>query len=370
LKNKKVAQYGLFRKKLIVKLFTVFCVSTLGIILVRSLVTGKAGQLIADLIAVWLRLDEVTAARIYFLTVGNLTEPLMAIVILIAMFVSLVLFSKHFTAYFNELADKLDELIENGDTDIKLSPELGYLENKFVKLQQKQERERHNALVAEQKKNDLVIYSAHDIKTPMTSIMGYLILLDDNPDLPREDRKKYIGIALKKTQELNSMIHELFEITRYNLHDVALNQTEIDLFSMLDQMKAEHYPELQSRNKSIEISGDENVFVYADAEKLARAFNNLIKNAVLYGDNGSAITIQIQHEKEMAIIHFKNKCRPLPESQLKRIFDQFYRADHSQTGSGLGLAISKEILLLHNGSIDARNYDEGIEFEVKIPAIY
>ena len=107
MKNKKVAQYGLFRKKLIVKLFTVFCVSTLGIILVRSLVTGKAGQLIADLIAVWLRLDEVTAARIYFLTVGNLTEPLMAIVILIAMFVSLVLFSKHFTAYFNELADKL-----------------------------------------------------------------------------------------------------------------------------------------------------------------------------------------------------------------------------------------------------------------------
>ena len=111
MKNKKVAQYGLFRKKLIVKLFTVFCVSTLGIILVRSLVTGKAGQLIADLIAVWLRLDEVTATRIYFLTVGNLTEPLMAIVILIAMFVSLVLFSKHFTAYFNELADKLHKIL-------------------------------------------------------------------------------------------------------------------------------------------------------------------------------------------------------------------------------------------------------------------
>lgn len=368
--NKKVSQYGLFRKKLIVKLFMVFCISTLGIILVRSLVTGKAGQLIADFIGMWLRLDEVTATRIYFLIVGNYTEPLMAIVILIAMFVSLVIFSKHFTFYFNEVAEKLDELIENGDTDIKLSPELGYLENKFIRLQQRQERLRHKALLDEQKKNDLVIYSAHDIKTPMTSIMGYLILLDNNPDLPQEDRKKYIGIALKKTQELNSMINELFEITRYNLHDVTLNQTEIDLFSMLDQMKAEHYPELCNGDKLMEISGDENVFVSADAEKLARAFNNLMKNAVLYSDRGSTISVQLQRDNDKAVIIFKNKCRPLPEEKLKRIFDQFYRADNTQAGSGLGLAISKEIVLLHNGSICAENYEEGINFIVKLPAIY
>lgn len=370
MKNKKVSQYGLFRKKLIIKLFSVFCVSALGIVLVRSLVTGKAGQLIADLIARWFRLDELTATRIYYLAVGNYTEPLMAIVILIAMFVSLVIFSKHFTSYFNEVTEKLDELTENSDADIKLSPELGYLENKLIKLQQKQERHRHKALLEEQKKNDLVIYSAHDIKTPMTSIMGYLILLDDNPDLPREDRKKYIGIALKKTQELNSMINELFEITRYNLHDVTLSQTEIDLFSMLDQMKAEHYPELCNSDKRIEISGDEDIFVCADADKLARVFNNLIKNAVLYSDTGSTITVQLHRDKDKAVITFKNKCRPLSEDKLSRIFDQFYRADNTQGGSGLGLAISKEIVLLHGGSIEARNHEQGIEFTVMLPAIY
>ena len=370
MKNKKTGQYAVFKKKLFIKLIIVFAISTLGIFFVRSLISGKAGEFISKLLGIWLHLDESNAQRVYFYAIGNLTEPLMAIVILLALLISLTVFAKHFIRYFNEIADKLDELKENGDGEIKLSPELGYLENKFIKLQQRQERHRHKALLDEQKKNDLVIYSAHDIKTPMTSIMGYLILLDNNPDLPQEDRKKYIGIALKKTQELNSMINELFEITRYNLHDVTLNQTEIDLFSMLDQMKAEHYPELCNGDKLMEISGDENVFVSADAEKLARAFNNLMKNAVLYSDRGSTISVQLQRDNDKAVIIFKNKCRPLPEEKLKRIFDQFYRAETTQAGSGLGLAISKEIVLLHNGSICAENYEEGIEFIVKLPAIY
>ena len=295
----------------------------------------------------------------------------MAVVIILFVVIGFRLLLISFEKYLDEITDGIDQLTADWDAEIKLSPELGFVENRLTKVQQALERKDHEARQSEQRKNDLVIYSAHDIRTPLTSALGYLILLDGNPDLSSEERKKYTGIALAKTRELDSMISELFEITRYNLHDITLEESRIDLYSLFLQMKEEHYPVLQSGNKQMLIDMDENLTVTGDAEKLARAFNNLLKNAVAYSDPDSSIEITAHSSDETATIVFKNKCRPISQEKLDRLFEQFYRLDESRTsnstGAGLGLAIAKQIILLHSGTITAENEDGGICFTVCLP---
>ncbi len=358
--------YAAFKKKAALRMAAVAAAGAAAVLLGRSLVSGKAGDFLVGLIMGWTGLDELNAAKAYFFTVRNYMEPLIGIGIIAVVLLSFVLLTGQFTRSFDKIAEAVDGLARGGE-EISLPPELGYLENKLVRLQQQLEREQSRARLEEKRKNDLLLYSAHDIKTPMTSVLGYLILLEDNPELPAEEREKYTGIALKKARELDSMINELFETASYSLHEVELDKRETDLFSMLDQMKAEHYPELKSGDKSMELRGEEDLTVMADAERLARAFNNLIKNAVLYSDKGSLIEVDIRRRGEYAELSFKNRCRPLPEDRLGRIFEQYYRAGQRGSGSGLGLTIAREIILLHGGSIEARNYPRGLEFIVTLP---
>ena len=167
------------------------------------------------------------------------------------------------------------------------------------------------------------------------------------------------------------MLDELFEITRYNLHDISLEEAPIDLYSMLLQMKEELYPQLHTGNKQLLLDMDENTCVNGDAEKLARAFHNLLKNAIAYSAAGSAIGITAQSAGSMVTICFQNKCRPVPQEKLDRLFDQGFRLEErrpdNSAGAGFGLAIAKEIILLHGGTIRAENVDDGICFIVSLP---
>lgn len=366
MKAKKHEHYAVFKKKVVWRMAAVAAAAALAIILSRSLVSGKAGDFMVSLIMNWTHLGELEATKVYFFTVRNYMEPLIGISIVAMVLLSFATMTGYFTSSFDKIAEAVDKLARD-EGEVRLPPELGPLENKLLRLQQQLERERSRARLEEKRKNDLLLYSAHDIKTPMTSVLGYLILLEDNPELPAEEREKYTGIALKKARELDSMINELFETASYSLHEVVLDKREIDIFSMLDQMKAEHYPELKDGDKSMEIRGEENLSVFADGERLARAFNNLIKNAILYSDRGSCIEVDIRCKGAAAELSFKNQCCPLPEDSLERIFEQHYRAGHSGNGSGLGLTIAREIILLHGGCIEARNYPRGLEFIVTLP---
>ena len=367
MKAEKQEHYAAFKKKAALKLTAAAAAGAALILLSRSLVSGRAGDMMVRLIMAWTKLDEINAAKVYFFTVRNFMEPLIGVGIVAVILLSFVLLTGRFTGSFDKIGEALDSLTQDRTGEISLPPELGYLENKLVRLQQQLERERNRARLEEKRKNDLLLYSAHDIRNPMTSVLGYLILLEDNPELPTAEREKYTGIALKKARELDSMINQLFETASYSLHETVLDKREIDLFSMLDQMKAEHYPELKSGNKSMEIRGEEDLLVNADGERLARAFNNLIKNAILYSDVGSCIEVDIRRSGENAVLSFKNQCRPLPEDRLSLIFEQYYRAGRKGTGTGLGLTIAREIILLHGGSIEARNYAQGLEFIVNLP---
>lgn len=221
------------------------------------------------------------------------------------------------------------------------------------------------------RKNDLITYLAHDLKTPLTSVVGYLSLLEEAPDMPEEQKAKYIRITLDKALRLEKLINEFFEITRYNLQQIILEKEDIDLAFMLMQMADEFYPILREHGNRVELRIKDNLTVYGDSEKLARVFNNILKNAIAYSDAGTEITIWVEEDDSDVTIYFRNYGKTIPAQRLDAIFEKFFRLDDARTtntgGAGLGLAIAKEIVTLHGGTIMADSRDRETTFVVSLP---
>lgn len=363
--------YAALKRKIFTRILIAAGCAVVVVVVLRMLAYGRTADWLVNAFTDVFRIDWDSASKIYHFAIRNYLELLFAVAIIVLVVIGFRLVIKSFTIYLDEIAEGIDRLNGDQDAEIKLSPELGAVENRLRNLQQTLLRRQQQSRQSEQRKNDLVIYSAHDIRTPLTSALGYLILLDGNPELPAEERRKYTGIALAKTRELDGMINELFEITRYNLHDISLEMSPVDLCSLLLQMREEHYPQLQGGNKTLRLDVDEDLIVYGDAEKLARAFNNLLKNAITYSKPDSSITVSARQSEEAVTIFFQNQCDPIPQDQLDRIFDPFVRMKGSGAadsgGAGLGLAITREILELHDGTIRAENTDGGIRFTMTLP---
>ncbi len=232
------------------------------------------------------------------------------------------------------------------------------------------ENERARTL-AEQQKNDLIVYLAHDLKTPLTSVIGYLSLLEETQDLPIEQRAKYTGIALDKAYRLEQLINEFFDITRLNLQTIEAQKSRVNLTILLVQVLNEFFPMFEEKKLNIVQEIDPEIVLFADADKLARVFDNLFRNAVNYSHNGTDIVCYAQKRENQVVIRVKNKGDDIPKEKLNRIFDKFYRVDNSRRtstgGSGLGLAIAKQIIELHNGTITVSCNDGITEFEVILP---
>lgn len=234
--------------------------------------------------------------------------------------------------------------------------------------------EKQNQLTdAENKRNDLVMYLAHDLKTPLTSVIGYLTLLQESPELTVLQRAKFTDIALDKAYRLEQLITEFFEITRFNIHSVTLERNRIDLKMMIYQIVDEFYPMLSEKNLTVDIDIPDDIIMFADSDKIARVFDNLLKNAVNYSYENSMIRIGARVKNSRAVIKFRNKCDEIPAEKLTRLFDKFYRTDSSRStatgGSGLGLAIAKQITELHSGTIKASSNTDYTDFTVILPYI-
>jgi len=234
-------------------------------------------------------------------------------------------------------------------------------------MQQKERRLKEEA----QKKNDLITYLAHDLKTPLTSVLGYLNLLEEAPDMPAAQREKYVHTALGKAERLDSLIEEFFEITRYNLQNMVLEKENLDVSYMMIQMTEEFYPVLSSGHNTVRLELPQEFFVYADSQKLARVFNNLLKNAIAYSYPDTEIVVRGEQQGEQAVISFENHGKTIPKQKLDLIFEKFFRMDEARKsntgGAGLGLAIAKEIVELHGGSISAESKQEKTVFRVTLP---
>ena len=220
-------------------------------------------------------------------------------------------------------------------------------------------------------KNDLVTYLAHDLKTPLTSVIGYLSLLDEAKDMPDPQRIKYISIALDKARRLELLIQEFFEITRYNLQQIVLEKETVDLYYMLVQMTDEFYPLLAAHGNTVRLCAEESLTVCGDPDKLARVFHNILKNAIAYSYPDTAIDIRAEQTNTEISISFINRGRTIPEHKLHSVFEKFFRLDEARTantgGAGLGLAIAREIVTLHGGSISAESKNERTTFWILLP---
>ena len=216
-----------------------------------------------------------------------------------------------------------------------------------------------------------MVYLAHDLKTPLTSVLGYLTLLQDEPDLPPEFRARYTGIALEKAQRLEDLINDFFDITRFSLTHLELERGDTDLKRMLEQLCSEFEPVLRQQKLRCDLRLPETLRALCDRDKMARVFDNLLNNACHYAYPDSTLEIRGWEEAGWVILTFENAGPTIPPEKLQRMFEQFFRLDPSRGtrsgNAGLGLAIAKEIVEAHGGSITARSRDERVQFTVRLP---
>lgn len=316
--------------------------------------------------------DEQTAIDMYWRFLGD-NKDLFIIVgflLLFALFFNIAL--SKMTKYLDQVGDGIENIVSDSAEPIHLITELKPLEIRMNEIKATLKRQELQTEEGEKKKNDLVLFLAHDLKTPLTSIVAYLTMLDSHPDMEKEEREKYTHIALEKSMRLGELINEFFDITRYNLQDIELEPTEIDLTLMLEQIADELYGVLQEKRLSCVVDVEENLEVYGDPDKLARVFDNILRNAVAYCYENTSIQIQAKLKKNDIEVIFVNEGKKIPGDMLQTIFEKFYRVDGSRSsgtgGAGLGLAIAKEIVELHGGRIRAKSDDIRTQFIVTLPS--
>lgn len=315
--------------------------------------------------------QEESARHWYWRVIGNNKDFFLVIGFL-------CLFSLFFYAalskmvkYLNQVETGIDNIVLDSADSIHMITEWKPIETRLNEIKQILKKQEQEVIEGEKKKNDLIVFLAHDLKTPLTSIVAYLTMLDSYQDMPEEERQRYTHIALEKSIRLGELISEFFEITKFNLQDIVLEPVELNLSMMLEQLADELYGVLREKNLTCEVEAAEDMVVYGDADKLARVFDNILRNAVSYCYPNTKIRIQAEMTEEGNRIVFSNRGKQIPKEQLGTIFEKFYRLDearHSTTGgAGLGLAIAKEIVELHGGTIWAESDDKETRFIVTLP---
>nr|WP_083585610.1 vancomycin resistance histidine kinase VanS [Clostridium kluyveri] len=370
-RDKRRNDYTKLKRKVFSQMLLITVAAAVTVYLLRHILRGQIGDRIVRFLVNAFKFKDSEAQTIYQLVIRNNMDMILFVVILIFLVILFRFSVSWFTKYFDEVSAGMDKLAEESDEKITLSPELDFMENKLNQIKNNLEKQEKAALNAEQRKNDLVVYLAHDIKTPLTSVIGYLSLLDEAPDMPPEQKAKYVGITLEKAYRLEQLINEFFEITRFNLQTIVLNKVKINLLFMLQQMADEFYPMLTPQEKQVSVNVPDGLTLWGDADKLARVFNNILKNAIAYSYENSVIDISAKQQDKNIIITFTNQGNPIPRQKLETIFEKFFRLDTSRStntgGAGLGLAIAKEIVNAHGGNIFVQSNTEKTVFTVVLP---
>lgn len=346
-----------------------------GGFLLRYVIDGIYNDEIADMIIKIMMdfgVNEQKAIELYWELLGHNKDffTIVGFLLLFALFFYIAL--TKMTKYLDQVGDGIENIASDSTEPIRLITELKPIEIRLNEIKAKLKSQELESIEGEKKKNDLVLFLAHDLKTPLTSIVAYLSMLDSHPDMDPDEREKYTHIALEKSMRLGELINEFFDITRYNLQDIELEPIEIDLSFMLEQIADELYGVLQEKSLVCEVDVEENLEVYGDPDKLARVFDNLLRNAVAYCYENSKIEIHAKMKRGDVEIIFINEGNKIPGDMLQTIFEKFYRVDGSRSsgtgGAGLGLAIAKEIVELHGGRIRAKSDDLKTQFIVTLPS--
>ena len=267
-----------------------------------------------------LGMDEIEAIRIYRLIFMQNKTMIIGAGFFLLLLLSFYLGMSKFTTYLKQVESGIQMILNESKDHILLPPELNPLENKLNEIKGTLKEQRRIAEESEQRKNDIIVYLAHDLKTPLTSIIAYLSLLNEAPDMPVEQRAKYTGISLEKAKRLGELINEFFEITRYNLQNIELEPVEIDLTMMLEQLADELYGVLQEKKLTCEVDVEEDLMIYGDPDKLARVFDNILRNAIAYCYADSLIEVYGMIDGDEADVIVRNQGKTIPEHQLNNLF--------------------------------------------------
>jgi two-component system sensor histidine kinase VanS len=266
-----------------------------------------------------------------------------------------------------EYDDELGSLAANINV---LSKTLLAKEKESEKLKEKEKAALDIERNAERQKNELITNVAHDLRTPLTTIVGYLELIKDDTALSKEDVHKYSGIAYEKSIRLQEMMDDLFEFTKLDNADIKLNKSMINLSGLIMQMTDEFYPSFKDCNITPIVDlPEENIYVQGDGQLLARVFDNLISNALKYGYHNTDLKIEVSGDEKYATVKVINHGDTIAPEDIPLLFNKFYRTDSSRNsktgGTGLGLAITKNIVDLHHGDISVTSDDQITTFIVK-----
>lgn len=387
----KRSEYGALKMRLGLWTLLLVGVFILFLLAVQAIHAGRFATPIQGLLQSLLQMDYNQAWEFYVAHIrggsGVILYCIFGVILLLIVYQLL----NRFVRYFTAVNQGMDALLTDGGDDVSLPPELVETEKKINAIKHTLEKRKTDAMVAEQRKNDLVVYLAHDLKTPLTSVIGYLSLLRDEPQISEELREKYLAISLDKSERLEDLINEFFEITRFNLSSIELQYSRINLSRMLEQLVFEFQPMLAERQLQCQLDCPPDLMMKCDPGKLQRVLDNLLRNAVAYCYTGSGVRIAVEtgsvrksldgeatpnetdlsEKTDTVTLRFTNQGDTIPPQKLSRIFEQFYRLDSSRNsaigGAGLGLAIAKQIIELHHGSITASSQDEVTEFTIVLP---
>ena len=276
--------------------------------------------------------------------------------------------------YISKISDAMQNISEgdlNTTVEVVGDDEFSGMASNLNKMTQEIRRLMEKERESERTKNELITNVAHDLRTPLTSVIGYLELLAAKKTLAPELQQKYIEIAYGKSKRLEKLIEDLFGFTKLNYGKIAMNVSQIDIVKLMSQLLEEAYPNFADKGLSYDLQSNVAAkIITADGNLLARLFDNLIGNAIKYGSDGKRVLVRIDGGDEIVTVTVTNFGHVIPPDELPLIFNKFYRVERSRSsktgGTGLGLAIAKEIVDMHGGSISVASDLNGTVFTVKL----
>lgn len=306
------------------------------------------------------------------------------VILFLALILAMVITLRHFRRVSHsvlDITDAVEKIYLEKEDGIVLPRELVHLETRLHAIQLDLRESKREAEEATRRKNDMIMYMAHDLKTPLTSVIGYLSLLGEEPSLSEPVRQRYIGIALKKALRLEDLINEFFELTRFNLTRMVLARSTVNLTVMLAQMLAEFAPQFEKKGLRYRLEAEKEVFFFCDVDKMERVFDNLLRNIVSYAYEDTEVLVRLvallgskedgKERRPMLRILTENCGKTIPAAMQERLFEQFFRMDAARGtesgGTGLGLAITREIVEAHGGTIRCESAEETIRFILTLP---
>lgn len=275
----------------------------------------------------------------------------------------------------NHILDEL-HLIAEGQYDrripFRLTGDMGQVVNSINRLVDSTVNALEDERAIEKSKDELITNVSHDIRTPLTSIIGYLGLIVNQQNVEAADAKHYAEIAYSKAEQMKLLVDDLFEYTTTRPNGAPLRLNDIPIVNFLEQVAADFELEAQKRKMAIEVlPNNRDVVLELDAEKMVRVINNLLSNAIKYGHADSVITMEVLKKEGVITIAVRNDGDPISKEVLEHLFTRFYRAEGSRSketgGTGLGLAIAENIVQSHGGMMYAESENGQTSFYVCLP---